>query len=155
MKKNIIGKNIKSAQIFIILLNVICFFFLLFNSPTVIALSGTCFFLIGLFHYMKLYSLSFENDYFIVENLFFKKEISKKNCIGIRKISNLPYVIGIEFKGYKEFRFQLGSNAGFRNLIPLGRKSAEDELFEEIQSLIDLPSKNDFPESFNGNSDNK
>jgi hypothetical protein len=137
MKKQIVGENIIFSQIFVIIINIISLIFLLYNTTVIIALLGNCVFVIFLYYYLRLYSLSIEGDYFIVENLFCKKKIKKGLCRGIRKISNIPFIVGIEFQDFKEFRFQLGSNASFKSMFSFGNKSPEDDLFNEIQAFID------------------
>jgi hypothetical protein len=141
MKKNIAGEGIKGAQVFMILINIAFIVFLLVYSAPAPLFLGDIIFVLYLYHYIRLYSISIEGDYFIVENLFIKKKFYKNQCIGLRKISNVPFVVGIEFKSNKEFRFQLGSNASFQHMFCIGTKSAEDVLFDEIQAFIDSPAK--------------
>jgi hypothetical protein len=97
-------------------------------------------FLMILYIYLKLYSISIDGDYFIFENLFRKVKINKDQCIGISGHFPLSYTMIIKFKDKRIFRFQLPTINSFKSIFSLSDKTPEDEIFDKIQAFIDSPS---------------
>ena len=142
MKENIAGRNIKGAQVFVIVFNLFSIVLMFSIAPFVIALFAYIVPLMFLYLYSKLFSVSMEGDSFIVENLLFKRRIKKNQCVGVRIISISPVsVMSIKFKDDKEYRFQLDSQATYRTMFSFGGKTAEDEIFDKIQAFIDKPNE--------------
>lgn len=137
MKENIAGKYIKIAQVFIIIINIISLTVLLIYTPLIVALLADTVFLMLLLINLRLYSVSIQDDCFIFENLFNRKIINKKECIGLKTISNFPLVMSLRFKNNKKYRFHIGYFTSDKILLNMPDKSTEDIIINKIQVFLE------------------
>jgi len=138
MKNEKIGVNIKLAQVFVLIISVVCIISLLIFFPLKIGLVISIGFLIISFFYFRLYSISIKNDSFIIENLFTKKNINKKECIGLTTDFKVPPIMCLHFKNDKRYRFMLDTSSYFLDVFSArGGNSLENKIFDKIQKFLD------------------